>query len=305
MKRWLLRICVFLPLGALVTVAVAWALAANPSDAPLQEFAAAEPPGSQMSGEWIALAQRRTVGRTQNWYQTALMKDVRPSGDGRALIRTLYPTCGNDDGGPWDIEYPLRGDSWSRLGFVMVNQRSLYVEAEIASGWPAVALWGCMAGYDRDSGEKMHVGCIGLGQLQTTEYTDSHETCLPYRPIWPGFAINTAFYAVGLWGLFAAPFALRRRWRLRRGLCMKCAYDLRGRPPEATSCPECGAAVNAQQKVGVDREEPVVRTPCARQTGTTFGAIARFSSTPSPYQQRTSAATWNTLRAPRRNCAPL
>ena len=62
---------------------------------------------------------------------------------------------------------------------------------------------------------------------------------VPLRPIWPGFAINTVFYAVGLWGLFAAPFALRRWRRIKRGLCPKCAY------PVGTSdvCTECGARV--------------------------------------------------------------
>ena len=64
---------------------------------------------------------------------------------------------------------------------------------------------------------------------------------LPLRPIWPGFAINTVFYAVVLWLLFAlggTPFALRRRRRIKRGLCPKCAYDLRG--IESSACPECG-----------------------------------------------------------------
>ena len=65
---------------------------------------------------------------------------------------------------------------------------------------------------------------------------------LPLRPMWPGFAINTVFYAVGLWGLFTAPFALRRRRRIRRGLCPKCAYDLRG-VESAHVCPECGVPV--------------------------------------------------------------
>jgi len=52
--------------------------------------------------------------------------------------------------------------------------------------------------------------------------------------------VNTVFYAAVLWLLlFAAPFALRR-WRgIRRGLCPKCAYDLRG--SIAQVCPECGA----------------------------------------------------------------
>ena len=61
---------------------------------------------------------------------------------------------------------------------------------------------------------------------------------IPLGPIWPGFAINTVFYAVVLWLLFAAPVALRRRRRTKRGLCPKCAY------PVGTNarCTECGAA---------------------------------------------------------------
>ena len=33
---------------------------------------------------------------------------------------------------------------------------------------------------------------------------------LPLRPIWPGFAVNTLFYAAVLWLLIPGPFALRR-----------------------------------------------------------------------------------------------
>ena len=60
-----------------------------------------------------------------------------------------------------------------------------------------------------------------------------------------GFLGNTVFYAVVLWLLFAGPFVLRRLRggrRIRRGLCPKCAYDLRGAPSE--KCTECGAVVN-------------------------------------------------------------
>jgi formylglycine-generating enzyme len=62
---------------------------------------------------------------------------------------------------------------------------------------------------------------------------------LPLRPIWPGFAINTLFYAAILWLLFAAPFALRRRRRIKRGLCPKCAYPL----GTSDTCTECGTTV--------------------------------------------------------------
>ena len=62
------------------------------------------------------------------------------------------------------------------------------------------------------------------------------------RPIFPGFVVNTLFYAA-LWGaiLFASRGAWRAftRWRRsRRGLCPRCAYDLAG--SSAHGCPECG-----------------------------------------------------------------
>lgn len=61
----------------------------------------------------------------------------------------------------------------------------------------------------------------------------------PLRPMWPGFVINTLFYAGLLWLLFAAPLALRRRSRIKRGLCPKCAYPVGTSP----TCTECGCAL--------------------------------------------------------------
>jgi hypothetical protein len=66
-----------------------------------------------------------------------------------------------------------------------------------------------------------------------------HHRLLPLHPIWPGFAINTLCYAGILWAgwlLFAAPFALRRRRRIRRGLCPACAYPVGA----SNVCTECG-----------------------------------------------------------------
>ncbi len=63
---------------------------------------------------------------------------------------------------------------------------------------------------------------------------------VPLWPLWPGFAINTAFYAVLVWMLWLSPIVVRRVIRRKRGHCIKCGYDLRGAEHEA--CPECGAA---------------------------------------------------------------
>jgi len=68
---------------------------------------------------------------------------------------------------------------------------------------------------------------------------------LPVVPAWPGFAINTLFYAGVLWVLCCAPFALRRMIRRRRGQCPACAYPI-GQSPV---CTECGAAVSNENKV--------------------------------------------------------
>jgi len=61
----------------------------------------------------------------------------------------------------------------------------------------------------------------------------------PTHPLWPGFAINTLFYAGVLWMLCCGPFALRRMIHRRRGRCAQCGYPI-GQSPV---CTECGAAV--------------------------------------------------------------
>jgi hypothetical protein len=70
---------------------------------------------------------------------------------------------------------------------------------------------------------------------------------IPLRPVWPGFAVNTAYWAMVLWFAVADLRLVRRHIRRRRGRCVKCGYDLRGQPAEgaAPGCPECGWGRNA------------------------------------------------------------
>ncbi len=59
------------------------------------------------------------------------------------------------------------------------------------------------------------------------------------RPLWTGFALNTAGYAAALWLMAFAPFAVRRffrRRRRKRGRCERCGYPVAG----LARCPECG-----------------------------------------------------------------
>jgi predicted RNA-binding Zn-ribbon protein involved in translation (DUF1610 family) len=75
--------------------------------------------------------------------------------------------------------------------------------------------------------------------------SSSVERIFPHPLVWPGFAINTIFYAAIVWMLFAVPGAVRRRLRHKRGQCASCGYSLR----ESTShvCPECGATTIKQK----------------------------------------------------------
>jgi len=97
------------------------------------------------------------------------------------------------------------------------------IGSTLEAGWPLSALRG-----------------LWLRSSRSGVVTFSRNLSMPARPLWPGFAINTLFYAGVLWVLLAGPFALRRMIRKRRGRCAQCAYPI-GQSPV---CTECGAAIS-------------------------------------------------------------
>ena len=68
---------------------------------------------------------------------------------------------------------------------------------------------------------------------------------LPYVPIWPGFTVNTIFYATFLWLLACGLLGVRWLVRVRRGLCPGCAYPRGG----SDVCSECGKAMRERANV--------------------------------------------------------
>ena len=78
-----------------------------------------------------------------------------------------------------------------------------------------------------------------------------HGKALPLRPIWPGFALNTLFYmlfSTAIWiCIIKGSSRVRNFLRLKRGLCIKCSYDLRN--DYSKGCPECGWRRNDKEKI--------------------------------------------------------
>jgi hypothetical protein len=122
----------------------------------------------------------------------------------------------------------------------------------LEAGWPMYALAGerifeCQARSGNIISTRVEWGIASEPQARVV----SNRACLfPLRPVWPGFVVNAVLYAAILylcWTLLMLlPLTLRRRRRLRCGLCPKCGYDLRQRPSDSSVCPECGATVTAQ-----------------------------------------------------------
>lgn len=65
------------------------------------------------------------------------------------------------------------------------------------------------------------------------------ESWLPIYILPLGFTLNTLFYAAAWFMCLLGISSTRRILRARRGLCTRCAYDLKGLSP-GSPCPECG-----------------------------------------------------------------
>ena len=217
MKRRLFTLALFLLLGAVVNVVVAWGLAywLNPF-VNIEQHAWSFSPDESWS-----VSRRSQVGldyvsyRFESPYDRELYKNTV------ILPRSLLPDWG-------DLQNP---------------KESTYREA-VALGWPMLACWSSIkSGFIGDPKRTELLGGLNIGRWEGEERHQgsvlySTEQVLPFRPIPWGFLINTIFYALLLWLLTLGPFTARRMIRRKRGRCIKCGYDMRG--DFSSGCPECG-----------------------------------------------------------------
>jgi hypothetical protein len=150
---------------------------------------------------------------------------------------------------PLDPTIPVRlAPYWSHARTPAPNRVERVDIHEDARGWPLRTLlsWELRV-YDRFTNPEKLREIHSAIDLKDTQTRYGLPRRLPLCPIWPGFAINTLFYAGILWMLFAAPFALRRRRRVKRGLCPACAYPV----GESDACTECGRPFPPPLRAGV------------------------------------------------------
>jgi hypothetical protein len=261
MRRWALRISVLLLLGAIVNVAVIAAISAYTS-----------------RGTWAKVMYKALKVTEEE--AVAIQRAQALGPPGRTYSQNEARGFGWKSTMASSTDQPIAGDE-GRFFQVRVFD----------AGWPMLALQGEWRwGNSQVMTPGFHNAVGRYRVVRSGIEKGSEADMFPLWPLWPGFAINTVFYAAVLWLLFAAPFALRKWRRIRRGLCRKCGYDLRG--GHSATCPECGATVKTPAKdrsVSLpavfpqspdNREAPCCRTTGFRDNGRIPGALAARRSAP-------------------------
>ena len=209
MKRFR-TILLFLLLGAVVNVGVAWGLVHEPK-----------------SHEVIILTPTEilplmTAQSLVDWYKHSHIYGTRRISRGREQI--------------------ILNDSMvNRLdSFTDENQREFYETEMILllmkkpflrqtrSGWPFLSMYSWTSDTN-PANERVTLG-IEIGSW-----------IVPYGILLRGFSMNTIILATFMWAIWYGVSQARRSLRVCMGLCPYCAYDLRGTEHEA--CPECGTAL--------------------------------------------------------------
>ncbi len=251
MTRRLVTLAIFLLLGAVVNVAVAWLLAwcvpirPQSYDWPQRRNVPRYIEGAVVwyvqtewwSGRAVATSWLMWVNRDAD--DRLIVND--PEGDFVGSLTIKRNARIVHFGGNYPYTYSDEIDSqlvpsWSyprRAHVRMGDSINQGITVDRAWGWPILAMRHetRLPARPRPS--------FSLQPTASGQLGSNAEMFLPNKPIWPSFALNTIFYAAILWPPIRGPFVLRRQIRRKRGLCVVCGYDLRH--AEHDVCPECGA----------------------------------------------------------------
>ena len=203
-RNRLLIVAIFLVVGAAVNVAVAWGFSILTESAQFDALLTAR----IRRQHFEAIERPDRLESEAPWVEGAfrgagvVVVVIRPPGEGLIrLHRAGWPARALE--GRESI--PASGDPSYRWGMPISDKVSLALEYHRGAATPIVK---------------------------------TVTKVLPVRPIWRGFLLNTAFYALafilpaGMW------WSLRRLVRRRRGQCVACGYP----KSQSAVCSECGKA---------------------------------------------------------------
>ena len=244
MKGRLRKLVLFLLLGAIVNVGVAWGCALGlpllTANGPYGRYGAT----GECSPSWDVEELDRLGATRYVWNHVSFHFDNAP---GALFIL--------DEIEPVDFaELP----PWSRLDCTKPPPQKYrgwgLFFIDDARGWPVLAMSSFTAlGADPVTDALLVKSSGGFSVPDSLRskplFVDVEDELfnrpiVPLRPIWPGFAINTIFYAAIIWLVTLGPLTVRRLIRRKRGLCIKCGYDLRGTSGGGGVCSECGATTH-------------------------------------------------------------
>lgn len=217
MKHHASVVLLFLILGAIVNIGVAWYCAlgisfANQTDADR---------GARFGPEVdLAVDRYDRLGAIHiEWYRSSEGKDHWEEGpDPLGLI-----------------------PAWGRLSVAPAGEALRELGDIEGRGWPMLSMW-----WEQDriswtsDSNRRHEAVLGALETALPPFSGDmgmFPRVLPIRPIWTGLLVNSVFYTCVLWLLLRVWIACRRIVRLTRGHCPNCCYP-RGQSPVCTECGE-------------------------------------------------------------------
>ena len=244
MRRWILSMLMYVILGALVTVGIAWGVAYW-----------GERPGTPLGSGSVA---NLFVSRSQVEWGWNFWVEGGPWQWNR-----IFGPFTRDDA-PYDLKYPdpiHARPEWSRFDIVtrdlMMKEKSdgirgddlpVYVICEDLIGWPVPCMWRAMCLQEQvfsDWQPPQAAWWVGALRGSEADILNEGESLLnsPVLPLWPRFGLNVLLLGCLFAGIHVSLIGLRRGWihwwRIRRGFCRTCGYNLAGNT--SGKCPECGA----------------------------------------------------------------
>lgn len=232
-----MRTLIILLLGAAVNVTVAWIIALNAppwtsGDAPLY--------WSDDQRTWhVRLEPSRTVRRVLIApTQVRLEDDHIPPGS--RLTDAMLPSHirqrmhAASSGDPEALTFWHVGWPFAALRCVQYTWRGTAHDRRLRPTGPPEPV----------AEDAIVVHGIGAAPGRHEHEGGSQRAFLPLRPLPAGVLVNSALYAGLLWLLAAVPRALRRRHRIRLGLCPTCTYPVGA----GDVCTECGIDVAARRR---------------------------------------------------------